>query len=110
MRLPLEFFARDYLSRDTTGRMTWVNSRTNDLYRLVQGVKDATTRVMDYGTPISELDAALACLEARLQHIRDHAAAVEALGGEEGVSSPQLSLAGASGRSPPGAPQRPSGR
>jgi len=86
MRLPLEFFARDYLSRDTAGRMTWVNSRTNDLYRLVQGVKDATTRVMDHGAPVSELDAAVASLEGRLQHIRDHAAAVNAVRSEEQVS------------------------
>lgn len=57
MRLPLEFFARDYLSRDTVGRMTWVNSRTNDLYRVVQGVNYAATRVMDHGAPMSELDA-----------------------------------------------------
>ncbi len=76
MRLSLEFFAHDYLSRDTVGRMTWINTRTNDVYRLVQGVKDAAMRVMDHGAPMSELDAAVASLEARLKHIRDHAAAV----------------------------------
>lgn len=79
MRLALVFFAHDYLSRDTFGRMTWINSRTNDVYRLIQGVKDAATRVMDQGAPMSELDAAVASLEARLQHIRDHAAAVSEL-------------------------------
>lgn len=77
--MPLEFFARDYLGRDTAGRMSWLNTRANDLYRLVQGVKDATARVMDQGAPISELDAALASLQRRLQHIRDHAEAVDAL-------------------------------
>ncbi len=79
MRLPLECFAREYLRRDTAGRMTWICTRTNDLYRLVQGVKDATTRVMDDGVPITELDAAITRLQSRLQHIRDHAAAVSQL-------------------------------
>jgi hypothetical protein len=79
MRLPLEYFARDYLARDTAVRMTWICTRTNDLYRFVQGVKDAATRVMDQGAPIAELDAAIACLESRLQHIRSHAAAVSEL-------------------------------
>lgn len=83
MHMPLEFFARDYLSRDTAGRMSWLNTRANDLYRLVQGVKDATARVMDHGAPISELDAALDSLQRRLQHIRDHAAAVDTLRGME---------------------------
>lgn len=92
MRLPLECFAREYLRRDTAGRMTWICTRTNDLYRLVQGVKDATTRVMDEGVPIAELDAALASLEARLQHIREHAAAVSELRKSEqaGLNSDQL--------------------
>jgi hypothetical protein len=88
MRLPLEFFACDDMARDTVGRMTWVNSRTNDLYRLVQGVKDAATRVMDEGAPMSELDAALGSLQARLRHIRDHAAAVDALRGADKVTRP----------------------
>lgn len=65
MRLPIDYFAREYLSRDIVGRMTWVNSRTNDRYRLVPGVKDATARVMDQGAPIAERDAAMACLQNR---------------------------------------------
>lgn len=86
MRLPLECFAREYLRRDTAGRMTWICTRTNDLYRPVQGVKDATTRVMDEGVPIAELDAAITSLQSRLQHIRDHVAAVSQLRESEHAS------------------------
>lgn len=89
MRLPLECFAREFLRRDAAGRTTWINTRANGLYRLVQDVKDAATRVMDQGIPIGELENAIACLQRRLQCIRDHAAAVGELRESEqaGVST-----------------------
>lgn len=54
--------------------------------RLIGRGEPAHHKGMDHGAPMSELEAAVACPEAPLQHIRDHAAVVSQL--RESVLAP----------------------
>lgn len=71
-------WARQYLDGSSRERMGWINTRHNDLLRILGSTKQAAIHVLDYGGDIAELERAIQSPEERLAHLRRHIEAVRA--------------------------------